>query len=183
MRACDVLIVGGGPAGSSCAWKLRQAGFDVVVVDKATFPRDKVCAGWITPQVIDDLNLDAQDYQQGRTFQPITGFRVGLIGHEEVIAVDYAAAVSYGIRRCEFDEYLLRRSGVCLRLGESISTIRSTGTGWVVNESITAPVLVGAAGHFCPVRRLMNGASRAEPVVAAQEAEFRIDPADGDYAV
>ena len=183
MRTCDVLIVGGGPAGSSCAWKLRQARFDVIVVDKATFPRDKVCAGWITPQVIDDLNLDAQDYQQGRTFQPITGFRVGLIGHEEVVAVDYAAAVSYGIRRCEFDEYLLRRSGVCLRLGESISTIRSTGTGWVVNDSITAPVLVGAAGHFCPVRRLMNGASRAEPVVAAQEAEFRIDPADGDYAV
>jgi menaquinone-9 beta-reductase len=183
MRTCDVLIVGGGPAGSSCAWKLRQAGLDVVVLDKATFPRDKVCAGWITPQVIDDLNLDAQDYRQGRTLQPITGFRVGLIGRDAVVDIHYAGPVSYGIRRCEFDEYLLRRSGACLRLGESVSTVRSAGGRWVINESITASVLVGAAGHFCPVRRLMNGAGRAAPVVAAQEAEFRIDRAEGDYAV
>ena len=52
---CDVVIVGGGPAGSACAWRLRQAGLEVVVIDKAIFPRDKVCAGWITPQVLDDL--------------------------------------------------------------------------------------------------------------------------------
>ena len=80
MVTCDVVIVGGGPAGSACAWKLRQAGLDVVVIDSANFPRDKVCAGWITPQVIDDLRLDVDDYRAGRTFQPITGFRVGLIG-------------------------------------------------------------------------------------------------------
>ena len=53
MTACDVLIVGGGPAGSTCAWKLRRPGLDVVVWDRQTFPRDKVCAGWITPQVVD----------------------------------------------------------------------------------------------------------------------------------
>ena len=52
MDRCDVLIVGGGPAGSSCAWRLVTAGLDVVVVDKANFPRDKVCAGWITPAVV-----------------------------------------------------------------------------------------------------------------------------------
>jgi flavin-dependent dehydrogenase len=46
---CDVLIVGGGPAGSVCARQLGDAGFDVVVLDKKTFPRDKFCAGWITP--------------------------------------------------------------------------------------------------------------------------------------
>ena len=51
MDSCDVLVVGGGPAGSACAWKLRQAGLDVIVMDRAAFPRDKVCAGWITPQV------------------------------------------------------------------------------------------------------------------------------------
>ncbi|MGH8709796.1 MAG: FAD-dependent oxidoreductase, partial [Burkholderiales bacterium] len=47
--SCDVLIVGGGPAGSTCAWQLVRASFDVLVLDKHTFPRDKVCAGWITP--------------------------------------------------------------------------------------------------------------------------------------
>ena len=45
MDTCDALIVGGGPAGSTCAWKLRQAGLDVVVMDAAVFPRDKLCAG------------------------------------------------------------------------------------------------------------------------------------------
>ena len=80
MMTCDVLIVGGGPAGSTCAWRLRQAGLDVMVVDLATFPRDKVCAGWITPQVVTELCLDTQAYARRRTFQPIIGFRVGLIG-------------------------------------------------------------------------------------------------------
>jgi len=49
MTTCDVLIVGGGPAGSSCAWRLAKAGLDVLVLDRARFPRDKVCAGWVTP--------------------------------------------------------------------------------------------------------------------------------------
>ena len=49
---CDALIVGGGPAGSSCARQLRRAGLDVLIMDKQEFPRDKVCAGWITPAVV-----------------------------------------------------------------------------------------------------------------------------------
>ena len=60
METCDVLIVGGGPAGSSCAWGLRYAGLDVLVVDRKAFPRDKVCAGWITPQVVQSLTIDLQ---------------------------------------------------------------------------------------------------------------------------
>lgn len=52
MRTCDVLIVGGGPAGSACAWRLRQANLSVIVADASTFPRDKTCAGWITPQAV-----------------------------------------------------------------------------------------------------------------------------------
>ena len=80
MQHCDVLIVGGGPAGSSCAWMLHRAGLDVVVLDRAVFPRDKVCAGWITPPVVAALHLDLDDYRRGRTLQPITGFRTGVIG-------------------------------------------------------------------------------------------------------
>jgi flavin-dependent dehydrogenase len=60
MESCDALIIGGGPAGSSCAKQLRQHGMDVVVMDKAVFPRDKVCAGWITPAVVDALQLDTE---------------------------------------------------------------------------------------------------------------------------
>jgi flavin-dependent dehydrogenase len=61
MDTCDVLIVGGGPAGSACAWALHRAGVDTVVMDRATFPRDKVCAGWITRQVIAELDLDTDE--------------------------------------------------------------------------------------------------------------------------
>jgi flavin-dependent dehydrogenase len=181
---CDVLIAGGGPAGSACAWRLRQAGLDVAVVDSARFPRDKVCAGWITPQVIADLGLDVEDYQRGRTFQSITGFRVGLIGNDQDVDTTYDKPVSFGIRRCEFDHYLLQRSGARLRLGVRISAIRRDGPFWVLNETVRAPMLVGAGGHFCPVARMLNGAPGRATLVAAQEAEFAIDPSDGpEYAV
>jgi flavin-dependent dehydrogenase len=173
-----VLIAGGGPAGSACARNLRQGGLDVVVVDRATFPRDKVCAGWITPQVLADLGLDAQAYRQGRTFQPFTGFRVGLIGSGGDIAAVYDRPVSFGVRRCEFDHYLLQRSGARLRLETPISSIRRDGLLWIVNECLKAPMLVGAGGHFCPVARMLNGAIDDGPLVVAQEAEFAIDPRD-----
>src|SRR5689334_18636957 len=123
MERCDVLIVGGGPAGSTCAWGLRRAGVDVTVMDKRQFPRGKTCAGWITPAVVRTLELDAQDYRAGgRVMQPITGFRTGMIGGR-VVETHYPRPVSFGIRRCEFDEYLLRRCGARLRLGEAIDTV------------------------------------------------------------
>src|SRR5262249_10819242 len=124
MDACDVLIVGGGPAGSSCAWKLREAGLDVLVIDRAVFPRDKVCAGWITPQVAEELQLDCAHYRRGRTLQPITGFRTGLVDDPEEIETRYQRSVSFGIRRCEFDQYLLCRAGARVRLGTPIASIR-----------------------------------------------------------
>ncbi|HML18716.1 MAG TPA: FAD-dependent oxidoreductase, partial [Bryobacteraceae bacterium] len=104
------MIVGGGPAGSSCAWELRRSGLDVAILDKQVFPRDKVCGGWITPSVFSELEIDPSDYAQGRLLQPITAFRIGCIGGTSV-DTEYGKTVSYGIRRCEFDDYLLRRSG------------------------------------------------------------------------
>lgn len=175
MTTCDVLIAGGGPAGSACARRLRQAGADVLVVDQAVFPRDKTCAGWITPQVIDDLQLDEHDYRDGRTFQPITGFRVGLIDARDTVDASYGRPVSYGIRRCEFDHYLLQRSGARLQLGTPIDSIRRDGDRWLVNDAVSAAMLVGAGGHFCPVARLLNGPAPRAALVSAQETEFEVD--------
>ncbi|HEV3063501.1 MAG TPA: NAD(P)/FAD-dependent oxidoreductase [Vicinamibacterales bacterium] len=178
MDTCDVLVVGGGPAGSACAWRLRQAGLDVVVVDKALFPRDKVCAGWITPQVIDELQIDAEDYRRGRTFQPITGFRVGLIGGAGAVETAYDRPVSFGIRRCEFDHYLLRRSNARVLTGTPVSSIRRDEGRWVVNETFETAMLVGAGGHFCPVARLLNGSIDRTMLIAAQEVELPIGARD-----
>jgi flavin-dependent dehydrogenase len=180
MIHADVIVVGGGPAGSSCAWRLHRAGLDVVIWDRATFPRDKVCAGWITPQAVADLELDLDAYAAGRTLQPITGFRVGVIGRPHSRCVDYGRVVSYGIRRCEFDDYLLRRSGARLVLGTPVSGLRRASGAWIVNDRASAPVLVGAGGHWCPVARLLNPRARRGAVVVAQEAEVPLEPADRD---
>ena len=80
MERADVLIVGGGPAGSACAAALVAEGRDALVLDAAVFPRDKPCAGWITPEVvagvdscancnmvIDEVN-QAAGWIQGREF-------------------------------------------------------------------------------------------------------------------
>jgi geranylgeranyl reductase family protein len=175
METCDVVIVGGGPAGSTCAWKLRESGLNVVVMDKANFPRDKVCAGWITPQVLDDLQIDLEEYRERRILQPVTGFWVGVIGSDHAVETSYDHPVSFGIRRCEFDDYLLQRSRSRLLLGTPISSIRRHDGRWVLNERVSASMLVGAGGHFCPVARSLNGNTNRAPLIAAQEAEFTID--------
>ena len=51
----DVVIIGGGPAGSSCAYWLADAGWDVVVVEKKHFPRVKTCGDGLTPRAVRQL--------------------------------------------------------------------------------------------------------------------------------
>ena len=174
METCDVLIVGGGPAGSTCAWQLRQAGFDVVVMDKARFPRDKTCAGWIVPQVVESLQLDVADYAARNVWQPITGFQLGW-GNRPGVTVRFDHTVSYGIRRCEFDDYLLRRSGARLQLGESADDLQRVDDHWVINGRIKTPLLIGAGGNFCPVARHLCGPhGNPAPLVTAVELEIPI---------
>jgi geranylgeranyl reductase family protein len=173
---CDVLVVGGGPGGSSCATQLRQAGLDVIVVDAQPFPRDKVCAGWITPQVVSALRLDVQEYARSRTWQPFTGFRVGTIDGGDATPATYDRPVSFGIRRCEFDHYLLERSGAALLLGTPVTSIRMHEGQWIVNDAMRAPMLVGAGGSRCPVARMLDGANHGRPQIVAQEMESAIDP-------
>jgi flavin-dependent dehydrogenase len=178
MQSCDVLVVGGGPAGSSCASYLVRAGLDVVVADKAIFPRDKVCAGWITPEVVRTLDLDLQEYAKGRTLQAFTGFQTATFGGD-LRLTDFGCVVSYGIRRCEFDEYLLERSAARRLTGHTVKAVRREGPWWVVDVAIRARTLVGAGGHFCPVARCLNPRTRDESMVVAQEVEIPLE-ADRD---
>jgi flavin-dependent dehydrogenase len=148
----------------------------VMVLDKARFPRDKVCAGWITPAVVRALQLDTVAYASERTFQPITAFRTGLIGGG-CLETRYPAAVSFGIRRCEFDDYLLQRSGARTQLGQALKSVEKRGSQWIVNDTITTPLLIGAGGHFCPVARFQGAKLGAgEAAVTAKEIEFEMNP-------
>lgn len=179
MTRCDALVVGGGPGGSTTARALHRAGWHVVVCDRARFPRDKVCAGWLTPEVFPLLDLDPAEYRAtGLTFQEITGFRTGVLGND-LIETRYPGVVSYAIRRVEFDEFLLRRSGAQVIEGTEVERLERTRDRWVVNGEIETPVIVGAGGHFCPVARHLAGKSGQPRPVVAREAEF---PLTGEEA-
>lgn len=176
----DAVVIGGGPAGSSCARTLSGAGYRVLVLDKSTFPRDKVCAGWITPTVVSLTELDIEQYRQGRTLQPIRRFRTGMLG-EKMLTTHYNDVISYGILRSEFDNYLLQRSGAEQRLGAALGDFKREGNVWQINGTIRTPLLIGAGGHACPVARRLNPSgnintrnrnSNTGDVVVAQEAEF-----------
>lgn len=175
MIGCDALIVGGGPAGSTCARALREDGWNVVVIDRARFPRDKVCGGWLTPEVLSLLDLNVSEYRAaGLALQEITGFRTGLMGRPS-IDTSYSGVVSYAIRRCEFDDFLLRRARVHVLEETSLTSLRQDGDMWVANEEIRAAVVIGAGGHFCPVARGLRNHAASPRLVVAKEAEFRLD--------
>jgi len=62
-RSAEVVVVGGGPAGAATAWWLARAGIDVVVVDKARFPRPKPCSEYMSPQasrLLEEMGVLAQ---------------------------------------------------------------------------------------------------------------------------
>ena len=177
MEHCDILIVGAGPAGSSLAWALSDNEYDVIVMDKQTFPRNKVCAGWVTPAVVENLRIDINDYRKEHVLQPVLGFLIGQIGSHETETYSEENPISYGIRRCEFDHYLLERSGARLKLGESFREMARADNLWIVNDYIRSPIVVGAGGHYCPVARCLgNKVKHSEAVIVAQETEFRMTP-------
>jgi len=143
VQTADAIVVGGGPAGSSCAWKLREAGLDVIVLDRAKFPRCKLCAGWVTPETLADLELDPRDYPLSlMTFDE-------LHLHWKAFTVRHKSR-QHSIRRVEFDEFLLRRAGVRV-LQHQARKICRDGGDYVVDDEFRARYLVGAGGTACPV--------------------------------
>ncbi len=177
VKHVDVLIVGGGPAGSTLAYSLAGSGLRIAIMDKQVFPRQKVCAGWVTPAVMQELNIDLEDYARGHELQAIQGFRISQLGQKQVLSRYPGEPVSYGIRRIEFDDYLLRRCGAELMLGQAFKKMERTPQGWRVNDAIEAKLLIGAGGHFCPVARAIGSKGVSELAVAAQEIEFKMNSA------
>lgn len=172
----DLIIVGAGPAGSTLAHALQGSGKKILMIDKQSFPRDKTCAGWVTPAVMKSLEIDLADYEKNRTLQPIRRFRIGMMG-QPAVENNHDKVVSYGIRRCEFDDYLLRRVNAPKALATPVKSIDRENGNWIINHTWQAPLIVGAGGHFCPVARLLgDGPGGHETVVAAKEVEFEMTP-------
>jgi len=174
MKSYDLLIVGGGPAGSTLAYSLRNTELKIGLLDKQSFPRKKVCAGWVTPEVMRVLNIDLEDYAQGRVLQKINGFKISQLGQKQVESSYPGDPVSYGIRRIEFDYYLLQRCGAELLLQEAFKSMDKNKAGWLVNGKYQAKLVIGAGGHYCPVARAIDSKGVSELAVVAQEAEFEM---------
>lgn len=170
MQLVDAIVVGGGPAGSTCAWKLREAGLDVVVLDRAVFPRTKLCAGWITPKVLADLELDPGDYPH--SFLTFDALHL----HWKFITARFQSQ-QHSIRRYEFDEFLLRRSGAEVQTHQVREILRDGGA-FVVDGQYRGKFLVGAGGTRCPVYKSLfrRRKPRREALQAATlESEFAYD--------
>jgi menaquinone-9 beta-reductase len=145
MRSCDVLIVGGGPAGSAAAWRLKRAGADVLVLDRERFPRLKLCAGWITPEVVRELGMDLVAYPHRLLTFPRLRVHIGRL-HLPV------PCVQHSIRRFEFDAWLLERSGAAVEQ-HTVREIAADDAGYVIDGAYRCRYLIGAGGTRCPVYR------------------------------
>jgi flavin-dependent dehydrogenase len=123
--------------------------------------------------VLQELEIDPAEYARCRVLQSIHGFRISLMGGREV-ETGYGKPISYGIRRCEFDGYLLERCGARVLQGTPLTSLERSGEYWIVNGQFRARLVVGAGGHFCPVARFRGANARNEISVAAQEIEFQM---------
>jgi flavin-dependent dehydrogenase len=168
-----IIIVGGGPAGSSCAWKLRESGIECLILDKQEFPRTKLCAGWITPRVINDLKINLEDYPH--SIREFNRFNIHIFNKEIILKVH-----QYAIRRIEFDSWLLKRSGAATNTHE-VKDIKKDGDYYVIDDQYSCKYLVGAGGTHCPVYRTffrqINPRAKDRLVVTLEE-EFPYDYQD-----
>ncbi len=143
----ETIIVGGGPGGASAAWQLMRAGRDCLVLDRATFPRDKLCAGWITPQVLEDLAFTPADYpHRFLTFEAL-----------QVHAFGFGARLhspQHSIRRIEFDDWLLQRSQATVHT-HKVRDITPLADGFDIDGRYRCRYVIGAGGTRCPVYRTL----------------------------
>ena len=108
----DVVVVGGGPSGSACAYWLADAGWDVAVIEKKQFPRDKTCGDGLTPRAVRqlaDMGLEGALAGSHRH----TGLRSCGWGHVlEMPWPDHPAFPPYGytITRHDLDEMVAERA-------------------------------------------------------------------------
>ena len=160
------VVVGGGPAGAAVSTFLRARGHDVVLLDEARFPRDKVCGEGVSPEAWRLLDaMGAADDVRALRPQPLRGmaltapdgtsFRGRYQGHDHA---------GFALRRLALDACLLaaaRRAGVDVREGVRVAGLvrdrgRVAGVVTEDGEAVIAPLVVGADGRRSVVGRQLG---------------------------
>ena len=161
MPAVDVAVVGAGPAGTSTAIHLARAGRRVVVLDKATFPRDKCCGDGLTAgalRTLERLGLDPSDVP---SWQPVDDVVVRSPSGREVVfplprGQGAFAAVA---RRTDLDAALValaRDAGATVLEGCPLDDVRVDADRIVLNGDLATSHVVGADGMWSPLRKALG---------------------------
>ncbi|MGA8995281.1 MAG: geranylgeranyl reductase family protein [Nocardioidaceae bacterium] len=141
LRQADVIVVGAGPAGASAAYHLAEAGVDVLLLEKQSFPRDKICGDGLTPRAVRHLVAMGIDVD-GPGWQRNHGLRIVGAGHRlELPWPDLAAFPPYGLvrSRMDLDEILARHA-------------QKAGARLMERTVVTGPVVEERTGRVSGVR-------------------------------
>ena len=167
MLVSEIAVVGGGPAGAAAAITLARGGRDVVLLDKARFPRDKCCGDGLTTgalRVLEDLGLEPGTVS---SWQPVDDVVVrSPSGHQVTFPLPrglgtYAAVA----RRVDLDAALLdvaRSAGVKVLDGHGVTGAHQTRDRVVLDVegigAVHARYAVGADGMWSPLRKALGAA-------------------------
>ncbi len=142
-----MIIIGAGPAGSMAGYHLASAGLQVLILDKARFPRRKVCGGALTHRGILELPFDITPLVHKIVDWGYVGFR-----GRKVCAIHSDQPLSYLIDRTSFDNFLLRKAidaGASCHQGERVMGISQSDDGVTVqtsSQSYQGRFAIGADG-------------------------------------
>src|SRR5581483_6484027 len=158
---CDLLVVGGGPAGAAAAIRAAAAGLSVVVCDKASFPRDKTCGDGLTTSALRLLERLGLDPAAVPGWEPVTGVALrSPSGRVVDLAFPGDGLFAAVAPRRALDAALLEvaaGTGAEVRQGAAPQALQATADGieaTVDGRPLRARYVIGADGMYSTVRRL-----------------------------
>lgn len=158
MREYDLIVVGAGPAGSTCAALCAMFGKKVLLLEASRFPRDKVCGDCLNPTawpVLDELGIAEQVRSLPSTIPRKIRFSVVGAGETEIpLPASNAATPELVVRRRDLDALLVEHaiaSGVEFQDGSPVTSLRRVSDLWEVTtslgESHLAKLIVASDGR------------------------------------